>query len=42
LPEPWAGNIACALALIDHLDEEISAKERLLRCGGADLRICRC
>jgi transposase len=36
LPEPWASNVACALALIDHLDEEISEKERLLRRVGAD------
>jgi transposase len=36
LPEPWATNIACALELIDHLDEQISEKERLLRRVGAD------
>jgi transposase len=36
LPDPWASNIACALGLIDHLDEEISAQERLLRRVGAD------
>jgi transposase len=36
LPDPWAGNVACALELIDHLDEAIAAKERLLRQVGAE------
>jgi len=36
LPEPWASNVSCALRLIDHLDEEISAEEKLLRQVGAD------
>ena len=36
LPDPWASNVACALELIDHLDEEISEKELLLRQVGAD------
>jgi transposase len=36
LPEPWASNVGCALRVIDHLDGEITAKERLLRQVGAD------
>jgi transposase len=35
-PEPWASNASCALGVIDHLDEEIAAKERLRRRVGAD------
>src|SRR5437899_516816 len=27
LPEPWASNVACALGVIDHLDEEITEQE---------------
>jgi transposase len=36
LPEPWLGNIAAALALIDDLDDQIDACERELRHLGAD------
>ena len=38
VPEPWRGNVACAVALIDDLDREISALERELRRLGADHR----
>jgi transposase len=36
LPEPWAGNVAAALALIDDLDERVAGCERDLRHLGAD------
>jgi transposase len=36
LPQPWQGNVRVALALIDHLDEQISTLERQLRQTGAD------
>ncbi len=36
LPEPWADNVAAALALIDTLDEEIDACEAELRRLGGD------
>src|SRR5687767_14197506 len=36
LPEPWAGNVVAALALIDDLDAQIDACERDLRHLGAD------
>jgi transposase len=36
LPEPWAGHVQAALALIDHLDEQIDGCERDLRRLGAD------
>ena len=35
-PEPWAGNVAVALALIDDLDDQIDGCERDLRHLGAD------
>jgi transposase len=35
-PEPWAGDIAACLALIDHLDRQISQIETDLRREGAD------
>jgi transposase len=38
LPEPWASTVAASLALIDRLDDEISACERELRRLGADHR----
>jgi transposase len=38
LPEPWASTMAASLALIDTLDEEITAIERELRRLGADHR----
>jgi transposase len=38
LPEPWASTLAASLALIDTLDEQISACERELRTLGADHR----
>src|SRR6478752_5676038 len=38
LPEPWAGDSAAALALIDVLDEQITECERALRKMGADHR----
>src|SRR5215212_2958916 len=36
LPEPWAGDVAAALALIDDLDAEIDGCEAALRTAGAD------
>src|SRR3954471_12453321 len=36
LPEPWAGDVAAALHLIDSLDAEINACEAALRAAGAD------
>ena len=36
LPEPWQGNLAAALQLIDDLDRQIDACERGLRQLGAD------
>ena len=36
LPEPWAGDVAAALALIDDLDEQINGCEAALRTLGAD------
>jgi transposase len=36
LPEPWVGNVAAALALIDDLDDQIDTCERELRRLGAD------
>ncbi len=38
LPEPWAGNVAASLHLIDELDQEIDGCERELRRLGADHR----
>jgi transposase len=38
LPEPWASTLAASLALIDTLDEQISAIERELRTSGAEHR----
>jgi len=35
LPEPWASTVGASLALIDVLDEQISACERELRELGA-------
>jgi transposase len=36
LPEPWAGDVAAALALLDGLDEQINGCEAALRIFGAD------
>src|SRR4051795_10890686 len=36
LPEPWAGDVAAALHLIDSLDAEIDGCEAALRAAGAD------
>ncbi|HVI37064.1 MAG TPA: IS110 family transposase [Gaiellales bacterium] len=36
LPEPWAGDVAAALRLIDDLDTEIDGCEAALRTAGAD------
>jgi transposase len=36
LPEPWIGNVAAALALIDDLDDQVDTCERELRHLGAD------
>jgi transposase len=36
LPEPWASTVGASLALIDTLDEQITACERELRTLGAD------
>src|SRR5437764_4092819 len=36
LPEPWAGDVAAALRLIDELDAEIDGCEAALRTAGAD------
>jgi transposase len=36
LPEPWAGNVAAALVLIDDLDQRVANCERELRRLGAD------
>jgi transposase len=36
LPEPWQGNVAASLALIETLDEQIDELERELRRLGAD------
>src|SRR3954447_8864250 len=36
LPEPWAGDVAAALRLIDSLDGEIADCEAALRTAGAD------
>jgi transposase len=36
LPEPWVGNVAAAVALIDDLDDQIDTCERELRRLGAD------
>jgi len=38
LPEPWASSVAASLALIDTLDERITACERELRALGAEHR----
>jgi transposase len=38
LPEPWRASLEASLALIDVLDEEITAQERALRRLGADHR----
>src|SRR6478736_2274605 len=38
LPEPWAGDVAAALHLIDELDHQIADCERALRQTGADHR----
>ena len=38
LPEPWAGDVAASLRLIDELDDEIDGCERELRRLGADHR----
>jgi transposase len=38
LPQPWAGDVAASLRLIDELDREISTLERQLRAAGADHR----
>ena len=38
LPEPWAGDVAAALRLIDDLDEQIADCEAALRRLGADHR----
>ena len=38
LPEPWAGDVAAALHLIDELDHQIIESERALRRMGADHR----
>jgi transposase len=38
LPEPWAGDVAASLRLIDELDQEIDRCERELRRLGADHR----
>jgi transposase len=38
LPEPWAADTTAALALIDALDHEVAACERVLRQVGADHR----
>jgi transposase len=35
LPEPWQASVRCSLELIDHLDDQIAAQERLLRAEGA-------
>src|SRR4051812_1677666 len=36
LPEPWVGDVAAALRLIDSLDAEIDGCEAALRAAGAD------
>jgi transposase len=36
LPEPWAGDVAAALRLIDDLDEQINGCEAALRIFGAE------
>jgi transposase len=36
LPEPWQGNVRVSLALIDHLDEQITTLERSLRQVGRE------
>jgi transposase len=36
LPEPWAGDVAAALRLIDDLDEQIDGCEATLRTAGAE------
>jgi transposase len=36
LPEPWQTSVRLTLELIDHLDEQITEQERLLRRVGAD------
>jgi len=36
LPQPWQTSVSVALALIDHLDEEIAEQERLLRQEGLE------
>jgi transposase len=38
LPEPWAGDVAACLRLIDELGREIQAIEAALRAAGADHR----
>src|SRR3954447_12393968 len=40
LPEPWAGDVAAALALLDDLDEQINGCEAALRIFGADPPVC--
>ena len=36
LPEPWSTNVAAALHVIDHLDDQVDACEKALRAEGAD------
>jgi transposase len=36
VPEPWRGNVAAALSLIDDLEEQIDAVNRRLRAGHSD------
>src|SRR4051812_34181382 len=38
LPDPWRGDVDAALALLDHLDSQITAIERKLKRLGADHR----
>ena len=39
-PEPWIGNVAAALALIDDLDDQVDTCEQQLRRLGADHPRC--
>jgi transposase len=36
VPEPWASDVTAALAVIDHLDEQIAECERRLKVSGAE------